>query len=81
MSAVQLPPDTKAINTPVRLGLVTELYGKFATNHKRSLSSVHMKRINELGGGQKPEQFQRAKNDYLNIKNQEKHVLQIKNPT
>lgn len=36
VSAVQLPPDAQAINTLVRLGLVTQLYGKFATNYQRS---------------------------------------------
>lgn len=47
--AVQLPAVTKAITTLVRLGLVTEFCGKFATNHKRSGSPAHMGERNELG--------------------------------
>lgn len=68
VSAVQFPPDTKAINTLVRLGLVMEFHGKYATNHKRS--QFHEKK-KWTGRGKEMEQYQRAENYYLNIRNQE----------
>lgn len=73
-----MPPDTKAINALVRLGLVTELYGKFARNHKRSQEFSPHEKHKRMG--REAEEFQRAKNDYLNIKPREIITYKIKPP-
>lgn len=68
-----MPPVTKAINTTVRPGLVTEFCGKFASNRKRSGSPANMEERDEPGGGKKWKNF-KADDDYLNIKKKQNHT-------